>query len=73
MKQIRAREKYRIYCPWDFEKVVPELVFTNQTDGYKGINYAEVTALLTEAIKEQQKIIETLQKRIEKLEKTNTQ
>jgi hypothetical protein len=57
----------------EFEKVVPELVFTNQTDGYKGINYAEVTALLTEAIKEQQKIIETLQNRIEKLEETITQ
>jgi hypothetical protein len=52
----------------EFEKVVPELVFTNQTDGYKGINYAEVTALLTEAIKEQQKIIETLKTRIEALE-----
>lgn len=52
----------------DFEKVVPELAFTNQTDGYKGINYAEVTALLVEAIKEQQKIIETLQVKISKLE-----
>ncbi|MBN2173846.1 MAG: tail fiber domain-containing protein [Bacteroidales bacterium] len=56
-----------------FEKVVPELVYTNQTDGYKGINYAEVTALLTEAIKEQQKIIETLQNRIEKLEKPKSE
>jgi hypothetical protein len=36
----------------DFEKLVPELVFTNNNDGYKGINYAEVTALLAEAIKE---------------------
>jgi hypothetical protein len=36
----------------EFEKVIPELVFTNETDGYKGINYAEVTAVLVEAIKE---------------------
>jgi hypothetical protein len=36
----------------EFEKVIPELVFTNDLDGYKGINYAEVTAVLTEAIKE---------------------
>ncbi len=36
----------------EFEKVIPELVFTNEVDGYKGINYAEVTAILTEAIKE---------------------
>jgi hypothetical protein len=36
----------------DVEKVLPELVFTNPTDGYKGINYAEITAVLTEAVKE---------------------
>ncbi len=36
----------------EFEKVIPELVFTNAQDGYKGINYAEVSAVLVEAIKE---------------------
>lgn len=36
----------------EFEKIIPELVFTNPTDGYKGINYAEVTAVLVEAIKD---------------------
>jgi hypothetical protein len=36
----------------EFEKVVPELVFTNEVDGYKGINYGEVSAMLVEAIKE---------------------
>jgi hypothetical protein len=36
----------------EFEKVIPELVFTNESDGYKGINYAEVTAVLAGAIKE---------------------
>jgi hypothetical protein len=36
----------------EMEKVIPELVFTNDVDGYKGINYAEVTAVLVEAIKE---------------------
>ncbi|MBN2862038.1 MAG: tail fiber domain-containing protein, partial [Bacteroidales bacterium] len=44
----------------EFEKVIPELVFTNEVDGYKGINYAEVNAILVEAIKEQQKQIEEL-------------
>jgi cell division protein FtsB len=34
------------------EKVLPELVFTNEVDGYQGINYAELTAVLTEAVKE---------------------
>ena len=36
----------------EMEKVLPELVFTNETDGYKGVNYAEMTAVLVEAIKE---------------------
>lgn len=36
----------------ELEQVLPELVFTNDVDGYKGINYAEVTAVLVEAIKD---------------------
>ena len=36
----------------EFEKIIPELVFTNKRDGYKGINYAEVSSVLVEAIKE---------------------
>ncbi|MBW6499686.1 MAG: tail fiber domain-containing protein [Bacteroidales bacterium] len=60
----------------EFEKVIPELVFTNQTDGFKGINYAEVSAVLVEAIKEQQTQIDRLQQenqhlsaRLERLER----
>jgi hypothetical protein len=66
----------------EFEKVIPELVFTNPVDGYKGINYAEVSAVLAEAIKElkaendllkakygqQQTKIETMESRLSKLE-----
>jgi hypothetical protein len=44
----------------EMEKVLPELVFTNEVDGYKGINYAEVSAVLVEAVKEQQSIIKEL-------------
>lgn len=68
----------------EFEEVVPELVFTNETDGYKGINYAEVSALLVEAIKElkaennklkiksqlQETRIESMESRLSSLEKT---
>jgi trimeric autotransporter adhesin len=36
----------------EVEKVIPELVFTNEVDGYKGVNYAEVAAVMVEAIKE---------------------
>jgi hypothetical protein len=60
----------------EFEKVIPELVFTNKEDGYKGINYAEISALLVEAIKtlkaenEQLKQVNMEQNtRLEKMEK----
>jgi len=43
----------------EVEKVLPELVFTNEADGYKGINYAEITAVLIEAVKELKKEVHT--------------
>ncbi|MGE5356183.1 MAG: tail fiber domain-containing protein [Deltaproteobacteria bacterium] len=46
----------------ELEKVIPELVFTNDADGYKGVNYAEMTAVLVEAVKEQQFQIDELKK-----------
>jgi hypothetical protein len=49
------------------EKVVPEAVSENE-DGYKGVDYARLVPLLLESIKEQQKQIEALEKRIEVLE-----
>lgn len=52
----------------EFEKVIPELVFTNEVDGYKGINYAEVTAVLVEAIKELKAENDLLKQRLEKIE-----
>jgi hypothetical protein len=53
----------------DMEKVLPEVVFTNQVDGLKGINYAEISAVLAEAIKEQQQLIESQNEKIARLEK----
>jgi len=52
----------------DAEKVVPEMTFTNPADGYMGINYAELSAVLIEAVKEQQKIIDKLTARVDELE-----
>jgi len=46
----------------EVQKVIPELVFENPTDGYLGVNYAEMTAVLVEAVKEQQNQIENLTK-----------
>jgi len=50
------------------EEVAPELVTTRST-GYKAVKYEKLTALLVGAIKEQQKQIEFLEKRISSLER----
>jgi len=52
----------------DVEKVLPEIVKTNP-NGFKSIDYSKLGPVLVEAIKEQQKYIEMLEKRIEILEK----
>jgi hypothetical protein len=51
----------------DMEQVVPEVVFTNPVDGLRGINYSEISAILAQAIKEQQVVIEGQQDQIEQL------
>ncbi len=55
----------------DFELLFPELVNTND-EGFKSVNYAQYTAVLTEAMKEQQEIINTQQSEIEQLKSANT-
>lgn len=52
----------------EVEQVLPQLVFTNPTDGFKGINYAEMTAVLAEAIEEQQVQISALEARLRESE-----
>lgn len=51
----------------DVEKVYPELVTVNDL-GYKTVDYSKLTPVLLEAVKTQQKIIESQNSRIEKLE-----
>lgn len=54
----------------EVEKVLPEVVQTEKTvEGYKSVQYDKVVALLVEAIKEQQKQIEVLQKEVKKIKK----
>ncbi|MER3570127.1 MAG: hypothetical protein C4348_00725, partial [Patescibacteria group bacterium] len=55
----------------DVEKVFPELVSEWEYNGekYKAVDYGRLTAVLLEAIKEQQKTIENLQKKIDEKEK----
>ncbi len=51
----------------EVEKLFPELVYEDM-QGYKMIDYQKITALNIEAIKEQQKEIESLEKRIKEIE-----
>ncbi|MBL7747870.1 MAG: tail fiber domain-containing protein, partial [Chitinophagaceae bacterium] len=44
------------------EKVIPEAV--NETDGYKGVDYARLVPLLIESIKDLQQQVEELKKQI---------
>jgi len=50
----------------ELETVVPEVVVTG-SDGYKSVAYDKLTAVLTEAIKEQQELIESQQSQIDEL------
>ena len=49
------------------EKVFPEMVKTIDSKGYKGVDYAKLVPVLIEAIKEQQKQIELLKNRLDKI------
>ena len=49
----------------DVEKVIPE--FVEGDEGFKGVNYGQMVAVLTEAMKEQQKQIQELRAEIEEL------
>ena len=53
----------------EVEKVLPEVVITGNTeDKFKSVDYGRLTAVLIEAIKEQQEQIETLTAKVKKLE-----
>jgi len=52
----------------EVEAVLPELILESPENGFKSVAYAELTAVLINAIKEQQEIIENLTTRIEQLE-----
>jgi len=55
----------------EVEKVIPEIVFTNKVDGYKGVLYGEMTAVLIEALKQQQNMINKQQKIINQQQNIN--
>jgi trimeric autotransporter adhesin len=63
--------RYVGFVAQDVEKVIPELVFTDGTSGMKGIDYAEMSAVLAESVKAQQKLISEQQEEIKVLNKVN--
>ena len=59
---------FRSLIAQEVEKILPELVSSDR-NGEKSISYGNIVGLLIEAIKEQQKVINSLNDRLEKLEK----
>ena len=55
----------------EVENVLPELVFTTPSTGKKGVDYAEITAVLAESVKEQQAIIKNQEEQINSLKTLN--
>jgi len=56
----------------EVEQIVPEIVSKDKTkDAYRSIKYDKLVALLVEAIKEQQKQIDSLNIKVNKLSKSN--
>lgn len=53
----------------EVEKVLPEIVTTREKTGYKAVKYEKLTALLIEAVKEQQTQIDELKDLVKKLQK----
>ena len=62
-------EKSFGFIAQDVMTIIPEIIGVPKTDdGLYTISYAKLTPILVNAIKEQQKIIEELNKRVDKLE-----
>ena len=53
----------------EVEEVLPEIVTTREKTGYKAVKYEKLTALLIEAVKEQQTQIDELKEVVKKLQK----
>ena len=64
-----GNERHMGVLAQDVEKVAPELVSLNEVTSMKGVAYGGLNALTIEAIKEQQKESEELNRRIDLLEK----
>lgn len=65
-------KKHFGFIAQEVEEILPELVeYVNEEKTLKGVNYTKMSAILVEAIKSQQRIIEELHNRLQKLEGKN--
>ena len=53
----------------EVEGIYPELVEINEVNGLKSLKYGNITAILVEALKEQQKEIDLLKEEVKRLQK----
>ena len=65
--QANNQERQIGFIAQEMEQIIPELVRTDQ-EGYKAINYAQLTPVLVEAIKEQSEEIHSLKEKLELLQ-----
>ena len=65
-KNFNARKQIGLIAQ-ELEPIFPELVHTG-ADGYKSVDYSKLVAVIVEAIKEQQAIIETQNRRLSGVE-----
>ncbi len=56
----------------ELEKVYPEFVFTKEEDGFKSVNYAQLNAVLIEAIKDLNAKVESQNNEIQNLKADNS-
>ena len=63
----RSEEQQMGFIAQEAVETIPQAVY--KSNGYYSMDYASITALTVEAIKEQQGIIEKQQQQIERLEK----
>ena len=74
MKDCDAKEegkKNRVgVIAQDIEKILPEVVCHSEDTDVYSVDYGNITAVLIEAIKDQQKIIDKLEERIQIIERS---
>jgi len=67
----KTHQKHIGFVAQELEEIVPEVVYTDPTSGYKSIAYGNMTALLLEYIKNLNQEINNLKTRINTLESKN--